>query len=79
VLTYKKYVTIDDPAKLILTDLPFEIGQRVEILVIAEDEQDMQAKSKLRELFQTTQALPQARAITEQEIAAEIENYRIGK
>jgi hypothetical protein len=37
-LAYKKYVTIKDPAKLELTGLPFRSGQRVEIVMIAEDE-----------------------------------------
>lgn len=74
-LTYKKYVTIDDLSKLILTDLRFDVGQRVEILVIAEDAQGEQAKNKLRALFRDTQAVPQARTITEEEIAAEIEKY----
>lgn len=37
---YKKYVTIDQPQQLILSDLPFESGQRVEIIILAEDNQD---------------------------------------
>ena len=34
---YKKYVTIDNSQKLVLSDLPFLPGQRVEIIILAED------------------------------------------
>lgn len=34
---YKKYVTIEDPKSLVLTDLPFKQGQLVEVVVIAQD------------------------------------------
>ncbi|MBI4672448.1 MAG: hypothetical protein HY741_12390 [Chloroflexi bacterium] len=75
-LAYRKYVTIQDPQKLVLTDLPFGAGQRVEIVVIGEDETVAKRVHELRELFRATQALPQARALTEQDIATEIETYR---
>jgi len=39
----KKYVTIKDPAKLELTDLPFRAGQRVEVMVIAEEIEEYRA------------------------------------
>lgn len=78
-LAYKKYVTIKDPAKLELTDLPFRVGQRVEVVVIAEDEERLARVEKLRTLFKETQALPQAQAISEEVIAEEIEEYRAGR
>jgi len=75
-LAYKKYVTIKDPAKLELTGLPFRTGQRVEVVVIAEDEERSSRVEKLQALFKKTQALPQAQAISEDMIAEEIEEYR---
>ena len=78
-LAYKKYVTIKDPAKLELTGLPFRSGQRVEIVMIAEDEERETRVDKLRALFKKTQALPQAQAISEDVIAEEIEEYRAGR
>jgi hypothetical protein len=63
----------------VLSDLPFQPGQRVEVVVIAEDEPPANRVRELRELFQTTQALPQAQAITEDDIAAEIAAYRAGR
>jgi hypothetical protein len=38
---YKKYVTIDNPQQLILSDLPFVPGQRVEIIILAEDNSEI--------------------------------------
>lgn len=73
---YKKYVTIKDPAKLELTGLPFRPGQRVEVVMIAEDEERQARVEKLRALFKKTQALPQAKDISEAMIAEEIEAYR---
>lgn len=72
-IAYKKYVTIKDPRQLVLSDLPFRAGQRIEVVLIAEE--DNESATRLRELqalFKTTQALPQAEAISEDEIAAEI-------
>lgn len=78
-LAYKKYITISDPAKIELTNLPFRKGQRVEVVVIAEDEEREARLKKLRALFKETQALPQAQAISEDVIAEEIEEYRAGR
>lgn len=75
-LAYKKYVTIEDPEKLELSGLPFRPGQRVEIVMIAEDEEREARGEKLRALFKKTQSLPVAQAISEDMIAEEIEAYR---
>jgi hypothetical protein len=74
----KRTVTIDDPKQLILTNLPFLEGQRVEVVMLAEDEPAYRV-AEVRELFRTTQALPQIQSITEDEIAAEIAAYRASK
>lgn len=78
-LAYKTYVTIKDPAKLELTGLPFRAGQRVEVVMIAEDEDQACRTEELRALFKRTQALPQAKAISEDAIAEEVEAYRAGR
>ena len=71
-IAYKRYVTIQDPQRIVLSDLPFRTGQRVEIVMIADE--DMNARIEaVQNLFKTTQALPQAKTLTEDEIAAEIE------
>lgn len=76
---YKKYVTITDPKKLTLSDLPFRPGQRVEVVMIAEDEEREKRVEELRALLRKTQALPEAKAVSEDMIAEEIAAYRAGK
>ena len=78
-LAYKKYVTIKDSRKLELTDLPFRPGQRVEVVVIAEDDQGEARLEELRALFKKTQSLPQVKPLSEESIAEEIEAYRAGR
>lgn len=78
-LAYRRYLIVKDPAKLELTGLPFLPGQRVEVVVVAEDEERLALVEKLRALFKTTQAIPQAQAISEEMIAEEVEQYRAGQ
>ena len=77
-LAHKQYVTIDDPSKMELTNLPFRRGQRVEVVMIADDDTVVRV-DELRELFKTTQALPQVRAVSDDMIAEEVEEYRAGR
>jgi len=72
-LAYKQYVTIKDPAKIELSGLPFRAGQRVEVVMIAEDDDRATRIEELQALFRSTQALPQVKAITEEMIAEEVE------
>ena len=74
---YKMVVTIDDPNRLVLTRLPFNRGQRVEVVLRDVDESALLAE--LRDLFTETQALPQLQTLTEDEIAVEIGAYRSGQ
>lgn len=37
---YKKYVIIENPERLVLSDLPFKQGQRVEVIILAEEENE---------------------------------------
>ena len=74
-MTYKTHATIQDPNRLVLTDLPFRPGQRVEVVLVDSDDRADRA-SELRALLARTQGLPQARAISDEEIAAEIAAHR---
>lgn len=78
-LAHKQYITITDPARLELTNLPFRKGQRVEVVMIADDNDKATRLDELRTLFNTTQALPQIQAISDEMIAEEIEAYRAGR
>lgn len=46
--TYKKHLTINNTQELVLSDLPFLPGQKVEITIVAEDSDE--TNSKLEEL-----------------------------
>jgi hypothetical protein len=76
---YKTYITIENPKQVVLSDLPFQIGQRVEIIVLAEDNPQDTISNKLRNLFDKTQAIPGVEEVTDEDIAAEIEAYRRGE
>lgn len=76
---YKKYVTIKDPKNLTFSDLPFRPGQRVEVVMIAEDEERERRVDELRTLLKKTQALPAAKTVSEDMIAEEIARYRAGR
>jgi hypothetical protein len=76
---YKTYVTVTESKELVLSNLPFKPGQKVEVIVIAEDDQRKDLSQKFKKLFDETQAIPGIQDIIEEEIAAEIEAYRQGK
>lgn len=77
--TYRKHITIEDPQQLVLSDLPFQAGQQVEIVILSSDSHREALSQKLQNLFKKTQSLPGAKAITEEDIAAEIKAYRQGE
>jgi hypothetical protein len=76
---YKKHITIEDPNNVVLSGLPFQPGQRVEIIILASENPRAEISQKLRNLFDKTQEIPGIQDITEEEIAAEIEAYRRGE
>lgn len=73
----KKELVIDNSHSFLLSDLPFETGEKVVVFVMSET--DLTAKlKKWRTLFKETQALLQVKDITDADIDAEIEAYRAG-
>ncbi len=64
--TYRKYIIIDDPNHVILSGLPFQPGQRFEIVLTVDDEQTPAHVQELQTLFKLTQQLPQAKAISDE-------------
>lgn len=77
-IAYREYATVQASRQIVLSDVPFQPGQRVEVVLIAEEERPAARIQELRALFKATQALPLAGAISEEEIAAEIAAYRAG-
>lgn len=75
----KRIVTVEDPERVVLSGLPFRRGQRVEVVMIAEEELNRPAAEELRQLLRETQQLPAAKAVSEDQIAEEIAEYRAGR
>ena len=82
--TFRIRTTISKDGKLSIRGLPFRPGAKVEVIVREEAKKVSASKRKalageLKALFKEIQSLPQARSITEEEIAAEIAAYRASK
>ena len=74
-MVFKKELVIDNNHSFLLSDLPFETGEKVVVFVISET--DLTAKlQKWQTLFKETQTLPHVKTITDADIDAEIEAYR---
>lgn len=73
---YRKYLTIDNPKQVTLSDLPFAPGDCVEVVIIATESSSTANLETLHTLLKTTQALPQARPLTDADIAAEVAAVR---
>lgn len=76
---YQKTLVIQDPNQLVLSDLPFQKGQQVEVMIIAKNYDREALANKLRDFFKEVQALHADNPLTEEEIESEIEDYRRGK
>lgn len=73
----KTEMVIGNNHSFMLSDLPFETGEKVLVFVMSETK--LTAKlNKWRKLFKTTQAFPQLQNITDADIETEIEAYRAG-
>jgi hypothetical protein len=76
---YKAFITIEDPNQVVLSNLPFEKGQRVRIVLLTEDDERTAISQRFRNLFKKTQSLPGVSEISEEEIAAEVTAHRRGE
>ena len=81
---YRQKVTVRPDGRIEIPEPIFKPGTEAEVIVLVESEAET-AESRLarveewKALFKETQALPQAKTITEEEIAAEIAAYRAGR
>ncbi|MGI8653952.1 MAG: hypothetical protein ACR2LC_01895 [Pyrinomonadaceae bacterium] len=75
---YRTYLIVKDPKRVVLSNLPFHAGQKIEIVVLAKDEDRTARVQELTDLFKATQSLPQARVISEDDVMREVEAYRSG-
>lgn len=74
----RRTITIEDPSRLVLSDLPFSTGQKVSVLVFTEEETLAQLK-EYKTLLKETQSLPQSMQISDDDIKKEIADWRQGR
>jgi len=81
--TFRISTTVSKDGRLSIKGLPFRPGVRVEVTVSAEAQESAAKRralmAELKSLFKEIRSLPQAKVITENEIAAEIAAYRASK
>ncbi len=76
---YRTYLTITDHKHNVLSNMPFRVGEKVEIVVFAAEENNRAERVRqLQELLRETQSLPQAQTLSEDDILREVEAYRSG-
>lgn len=73
---YKTYVQIDASGRLVLEDLPFHPGALVEVLLVDQSRQPSERMESWKALMRHVQSLPQSQALSDADIAAEIEAVR---
>ncbi len=75
---YKTYITIVDPKQVVLSDLPFQPGQRVEVEIKVVAEEKLDLAQRWRNLLSKTQELHADNPLTDEEINDVIEAARRG-
>ena len=73
---YRRLVVIKDPKRVVLADVPFEAGERVEVLMLSPDDARASVQVDVSALLHTTQALPSVQALSDNDIISEIAAYR---
>ena len=77
---YKTSSVITDSKQIILSDMPFGVGEKVEVVVSRSNNGSRAAQfRKLKALFKTTQSLQQIRNLTDADILKEVAAHRNGK
>ena len=77
--TFRIRTTVSKDGKLSINNLPFRPGEKVDVIVRGGIKNRQALANDLQGLFKEIQSLPQAKSITEEEIAAEIATYRASK
>jgi hypothetical protein len=71
----KRQLTINATHNLLLSNLPYRAGQKLTVIVMAEDEL-RQRQAKWKSFFKQLQVMPVAHNLTAEDIAVEIAAYR---
>jgi len=73
---YRKQVTIKNPKRVVLSDLPLKARDQVEIVIEREQKGRSAKAGAWGKLFEKIDRLPRARRVSEEEIAKEIRALR---
>lgn len=73
---YRAYTTVKKSRRVELSGLPFNEGQRVEVVVLADERSTASLVDQARDLFAASQRLFADCSISEDKIRDEIEAYR---
>lgn len=76
---YKTYVRMDASSRVVLEGIPFPEGALLEVLVVDQTRRPEERTESWSALMRHVQSLPQSAALTDEEIAAEIEAQRSGR
>ena len=76
---YRRLVVIKDPKRVVLADVPFEAGERVEVLMLSPDDARASLQVDVKTLLRATQTLPSVQALSDSDIIAEIAAYWSGQ
>jgi hypothetical protein len=81
ITAFRKKVTVRPDGRIEIKSANLKPGTKAEVIVLIENTNAGRKERvrRLKALFKTTQSLPQAKTITEEEIAAEVAAYRAGK
>jgi len=78
--SYKTSSVITASKQVILSDMPFGVGEKVEVVVSSSNKGSRDERvGKLKALFKTTQSFPQIRNLTDADILSEVAAHRNGK
>jgi len=80
-IAIRQKVFIEQAGRIEILSPELQPGAAAEVIVLLETSSEARSMlvRELKELFKTTQALPQSQSITEEEIVAEIATYRATK
>jgi hypothetical protein len=73
---YKTYAEVDSSGRLVLDRLPFQEGVLLEVLIVDQSRLSDEKVSSWQALMRHVQNLPQSATITDEDIAAEINDVR---
>lgn len=74
---YKTLTVVTPSKQVVLSDIPFGVGDKVPIIVSRSENGPREHRvRKLKALFKKTQSLPQIHNLTEDEIEREVEAHR---